>query len=738
VSTRPTQKYRLQRWLVALFAAALAAVFVYFVASRLESNALAGEARMAAAVLQRELAQSGADAQQAIQALQSWQAIGRQVQFIAADGTLLAQLGPKPGAPPADASARLSLPDGSLAWVRVNASRRAPWLFGASAGLLGCLASFAGAALLRLAHERSTKGRWRRAYAHDALTSIGGAVVMIDNDQRVLYVSEVAQEMTGWSDAQARGKPLNEVLRLTALKGGALIADLGQTALSGQSFRVVERLLHARDGQKIAVEQACAATRDARGATTGATITFRDIRERKAAEEKLVLLANYDPLTSLPNRALFRDRLEQSLLRAKREREIVAVLFLDLDRFKTINDSLGHDIGDQLLREVAKRLHNVLRKSDTIARDVNAAEEYTQPTVARIGGDEFTILLNRVNGPDGARVVAGKIVDILSVPMKLQTHEIYISPSIGIALYPTHGEDAGTLLKAADAAMYRAKEMGRNNYQLFDPQFNEEARNKLSFEASLRRALARNEFYLEYQPKMALKSGAIVGVEALLRWRSEKGMVSPAQFIPILEDTGLIVEVGEWALRAACAQHRQWKNAGLPALTVAVNLSPRQFRQKGLGDIVRRILAETPMDPKYLELEITEGLLVEQSEANSITLFELGATGIEISIDDFGTGYSSMSYLKRFNIDSIKLDQSFVRGLSARSDDTAIADAIISMGQNLGLNVVAEGVETEAQLDYLRQRGCDFVQGYFLSRPLPAAELERWLRLRTGAAQVHG
>jgi EAL domain-containing protein (putative c-di-GMP-specific phosphodiesterase class I) len=277
--------------------------------------------------------------------------------------------------------------------------------------------------------------------------------------------------------------------------------------------------------------------------------------------------------------------------------------------------------------------------------------------------------------------------------------------------------------------------LGRNNYQLFDPELDEQAKTKLSLEGNLRRALERNEFSLAYQPKMDVKSGAIVGAEALLRWRDEQGKpVSPAQFIPLLEDTGLILEVGEWALRAACAQHRQWKNAGLPALTIAVNLSPRQFRQRGFSEIVQRILAETPMEAKYLELEITEGLLLEQTEVNSITLFELGATGISISIDDFGTGYSSMSYLKRFNIDAIKIDQSFVRGLAPGSDDAAIIDAVISMGHNLGLQVVAEGVETEAQLEYLRTRGCDHVQGYFLSRPLPPAEFERWTRMRTSAA----
>jgi len=439
-----------------------------------------------------------------------------------------------------------------------------------------------------------------------------------------------------------------------------------------------------------------------------------DLEERKRVELSIRHMAHHDALTGLPNRTLFRDRLTHAMAQADRYHQRLAVLFLDLDRFKAINDTLGHNVGDQLLKIAAERLRSCVRDCDT---------------VARLGGDEFTVIVDDIMEVQDAAVVAQKILDILSQPFNLHGHEVFISVSIGITLYPTDDESADNLLRNADSAMYRAKEYGRNNYQFYVADMNVKARARLMLESSLRRALDRGEFALYYQPRVDLFSGRVIGAEALLRWRHpEIGLVPPVEFIPILEETGMIIPVGDWVLRQASQQNRAWQEMGLPPIRMAVNLSVRQFIQKDLAESVLRVLEQVGLSPKYMELEITEDLLLEHNQTNIITLTKLRNQGIHISIDDFGTGYSSLSYLKRLPIDTLKIDQSFVRDIDTDPDNKAIASAIIAMASSLHLNVLAEGVETDEQLAFLRAQGCNEIQGFSFSHPLPAEEFERLLR----------
>ncbi len=444
------------------------------------------------------------------------------------------------------------------------------------------------------------------------------------------------------------------------------------------------------------------------------TRSIRYAIERKRADERLAYLAHYDAVTSLPNRALFRDRLTRALARADRNERSVALMFLDLDRFKAINDTLGHDAGDVLLKSVAERLVSGLRRVDT---------------VARLGGDEFAVILEGIRRPEEAATVAQKLLTAMARPFTLDGQEVFVGLSVGIAMYREGGEDAKTLIRNADAAMYRAKEQGRNNFQFYKPEFNIQVLERLALESSLRRALEREAFLLYYQPQVDLASGRIIGMEALLRWQHpERGLMSPAEFIPVAEETGLIVPIGEWVLRQACTQNRAWQAAGLPPVRVAVNLSARQFRQRALAGTIARILNETGLDPQYLELELTESLLMENTQASSSILAELKAMGLQIAIDDFGTGYSSLSYLKRFPIDTLKIDQSFVAEITTDPDNAAIVIAIIALAHSLRLKVIAEGVETEDQLAFLRAQRCHMSQGYLFCRPLPAEALTPWLR----------
>ncbi|TLZ80004.1 MAG: EAL domain-containing protein [Methanobacteriota archaeon] len=436
--------------------------------------------------------------------------------------------------------------------------------------------------------------------------------------------------------------------------------------------------------------------------------------QRRLAEDQLRFIATHDSLTDLPNRSLFNERLRHALHQGTRYTRGIAVMFIDMDRFKVVNDSLGHSAGDRLLQDSAKRLAECLRESDT---------------VARLGGDEFVVMIENFTAPKDAIAVAQKALASLAKPFFVDGQEFLMSASIGISTFPDDGKDAETLLKNADIAMYRAKDQGRNNYQFYSAQMNKHTFERLAMESSLRRAVERSEFQLHYQPKLDLRTGAIAGVEALVRWQHpDWGMVSPAQFIPLAEETGLIVQIGEWVLRAACEQNKRWRDQGIPPLRVAVNLSARQFAQKTLLSDIARTIAQSGLTPDCLELEITESLVMTNPEHATETLHKLKTMGISLSIDDFGTGYSSLAYLKRFPIDCIKIDRSFIKDIPTEADDMAITRGVIALGHSLRLKVVAEGVETVEQQDFLRSNDCDEMQGYLFSKPLPAEEVTALLK----------
>jgi len=449
------------------------------------------------------------------------------------------------------------------------------------------------------------------------------------------------------------------------------------------------------------------------GETKELIAVSRDITERKESEERLIYLANYDSLTGLPNRALFRDRLRRSVARAQRNNTKVALFFIDLDRFKNINDSLGHHAGDQLLRGVSRRLKQYARKGDTIAR---------------LGGDEFTVILEGIKDPEDATIVAEKILELMEPEFRLDGHQVVVSPSIGITIFPDDADDMRSLLKNADTAMYRAKDKGGNCFQFYTSDMNAKAYEYLVLENDLRHALDREEFRLYFQPQIDLHTRNIIGVEALLRWQHpERGLLNPEEFIPFAEETGLVESIGQWVLKKACKEAKQWQELGLPAVRVAVNLSMRQFVAKDFVGQVAATLEEANLSAQYLELEITERFLAHDVDQAEQILRDLHKLGVQLSVDDFGTGYSSLSYLKRYPLNTLKIDKSFVQDITTDNDGSTIVEAIIAMGQSLGLNVIAEGVETDEQTCFLRGRGCDWVQGYLFSRPLCANDIIRWL-----------
>lgn len=438
----------------------------------------------------------------------------------------------------------------------------------------------------------------------------------------------------------------------------------------------------------------------------------QEVEDRKRVQERIHWMAHYDPLTGLPNRTFMADRSQEAIAQARSNASPLAVIFLDLDRFKHVNDSLGHKVGDALLQQIAKRLRAVVREKDT---------------VARLGGDEFVLLLPGANAQGAARV-AGKLQEASLRPYQIGHHELSMAPSMGIALFPQDGEDIDSLTQSADVAMYHAKLEGRNTYRFFTPQMHAKSVRALQLENAMRRALERNEFTLHYQPQICLHTGEIRSVEALLRWNQpELGSVSPGEFIPVAEDSGQILQIGEWVLRKAVAQLQTWHQAGFGQLKVAVNLSAIQFHQPQLPELISRILLESDIPPTALELELTEGVAVHDPKAATLTMDALRKSGVWLSIDDFGTGYSSLSQLKRFQIYKLKIDQSFVHDLDHDSNDRAIVSAIIRMAQALGIQTTAEGVETQEQLDFLREQGCDEAQGYLFSRPVPAEQISELL-----------
>ncbi len=523
---------------------------------------------------------------------------------------------------------------------------------------------------------------------------------VIDEKEMLTYVNQALCRMLGRSAAEMIGK---EVRSFFDEENRSVYAHYLEKRERGVEAPFEIRWQKA-DGGDVPTIMSPRSIRDERGRFIGSFSVVTDITDLKRAETEMRFLAQNDPLTKLPNRELFRDRLERAILAAKREGHLVAVLFVDLDRFKRINDSLGHAIGDLLLQAVAQRLSQCVRKADT---------------VSRLGGDEFALVLPGFQRSGDAISVVEKIQAVFDDPFLLNGFEINVSPSIGISLFPEDGEQPHVLLRNADAAMYHAKLLGRNNYQFYTREMNEAALHRLTMENELRMALERKQFVLQYQPMVSMVTGRIVAVEALVRWRHpELGLVGPAKFIPVAEESGLIASLGEWVMETACSQAKQWQRSGSPPITMSVNLSAMQFKSENLPAKVLSLLSKTELAPEHLQLEITESLAMEDAERSIAVLGYLKAMGLRIAIDDFGTGYSSLSYLKRFSIDTLKIDRGFLSQLMGEEANAAIVKAIISMSHGLDLTVIAEGVESEAQLHFLAEHGCDLVQGFFIGKPI--------------------
>lgn len=557
---------------------------------------------------------------------------------------------------------------------------------------------------------RSKQEESAQRLASRVFESSGEAILITDERANVVAINHAFVEMTGYGSEEVMGQ--NPRLLASGRHDAEYYHAMWNDILVDGYWQGEIWDKH-KTGRVYPKWMSISAVRDEQGRVVNYVSISRDITERNEAERNIHFLAYYDVLTGLPNRTLLRDRLGQMIAVSHRDNLPFALLFLDLDRFKYINDSMGHSVGDRLLQSVALRIQECLREGDT---------------VARLGGDEFIVLL-RESDEAAAVVVAKKLLQSLSAAYDLDGLTISTRASIGISIYPDHSQDADTLIRNADMAMYHAKEQGRDNYQFFTPEMNFRVDKLFSMEKDLRVALEQGQFELVYQPQADLTTGAICGVEALVRWQHpEKGYVSPADFIPIAEETGQIVEIGEWVLRAACAQRAAWLEDGMGGFSMAVNLSMRQLRQPALGELVKKVLAESGLEPRYLELEITEGIMMGDNQAGMRFLDEMHAVGVQLSIDDFGTGYSSLNYLKKLPVDKLKIDQSFTRDIETDESDAAIIRSIISLGHRLNLRVIAEGVETQEQLDFLRIRGSDEIQGYFYARPMPAAEIVEFVR----------
>ncbi len=545
----------------------------------------------------------------------------------------------------------------------------------------------------------------------EVIRNISMGVVIMDADFRVTSVNEAYCRMSGKTEEEMLGlRPAFEELIKSVPE---TYADAWRTLYNRGAW---EGEFWGQDGagERIALHLSITSIHDERGSLSQYAAIVNDVTQRKLDEERIRYQANFDALTGLPNRSLFIDRLNQSLLAMSRANNKLGLMFIDLDGFKLVNDTLGHDAGDELLREAAERIASCTRTGDT---------------VARLGGDEFTVIMPNLHRNHDAPVVAQRILDALSSPFVVSGTESFVSGSIGITLYPDDADDASGLLKNADAAMYRAKDTGKANYQFYTVDMNSEVTERLRVKNGLVKALERDEFELFYQPKMTLSNDRIEGVEALMRWNNKDlGMVPPSRFIPVMEETGQVVEVGEWVLRSACLQHRKWIDSGLPSIRVAVNLSARQLREISFVSLLERVLKDTGVSADALEVEITESMLMSDTENAVAALSELHDMGIHLAMDDFGTGYSSLSYLRRFPIDTIKIDRSFVSDIVTSPDDAEIIRTIINMGKTLGRKIVAEGVETEQQLRMLQEYECDQIQGYFLSPPLPADRITGFLR----------
>lgn len=553
-----------------------------------------------------------------------------------------------------------------------------------------------------------------RERAEVTLNSIGDAVITTDVTGNVTYLNHEAEARTGWSRFDAFARPLADVFDVMDGLTGEAARNPARLAIEKKSGVRFEGgyILVSRDGRETAIEHSAAPMHDQRSNVVGAVIVFRDVVVSRDRSRQMLHLAEHDALTDLPNRLLFNDRLTRATALARRHQRRLAVLFLDCDRFKLVNDSLGHEAGDQVLRSIAKRLTASVRESDTVSRH---------------GGDEFLILLSEVDQPADAALIAEKIIAAVAAPHSVAGHDVSLTVSIGISLYPEDGHDAQTLIMRADGAMYDSKSAGRNQVRFCRPGGEGRIYKRSSIESELRTGLDENQFVLHYQPTIDLETGAICGAEALMRWdHPTRGLVPPDQFISAAEACGLIVPMGRWALGEACRQAKAWQDAGLPPIPIAVNVSALQFRSAGFLEDIESILRATGLEARYLELELTESALMVDVPTTAALLVELKKTGVGVKVDDFGTGPSSLSYLQRFPVDVLKIDQAFVREIIPSRDGAPIVRAVIAMGKSLGCRVIAEGVETRQQFAYLKEERCDEGQGYHFSPAVSADEFE-WL-----------
>ncbi len=549
---------------------------------------------------------------------------------------------------------------------------------------------------------------------HTTLEALSEGVVITGAEATIQYLNPAATQLCEWSKEDAIGKPIQAVFPMLQEQTGTASVSAIVNCLKTAKRTKKQILLHTRHGQDQIIEEIATPLKNRSGRLTGAVTVMRDITQARKHSQQLAFQANHDQLTQLPNRALLMDRLKHAISRAVRADHIVAVLFMDLDRFKNVNDSLGHAAGDILLKRVAHRLTDGVRNEDT---------------VARLGGDEFVILLEEISQDNTVAVTARKLIDLLATPFLIENHPISVTASIGITLFPKDGESAEILLKNADTAMYRSKELGRNDIQFYAEEMNIRALDRLNLEQALRYAVSREEFKLNYQPQIDLLSGTIKTVEALVRWeRPNHGEVFPDEFIPVAEETGSIVEIGSWVLTQACKQVRAWQQDGYVDLSVSVNLSVRQLRQPDLTKIIAKALTSAALSPKYLELEITESLFLNDTEETLDLLQSIKKLGVTLAIDDFGTGYSSLNYLKYFPIDTLKIDKSFIDKVHVNSSDAAVVSAIVEIGHGLNLSVVAEGVENQAQLDFLVDKKIDAYQGFNFSKALPTSAMTALLQ----------
>jgi diguanylate cyclase (GGDEF)-like protein/PAS domain S-box-containing protein len=575
--------------------------------------------------------------------------------------------------------------------------------------------------LLALRYAIERKGMEETLFAEKeraevTLNSIGDAVVCTDSSGNITFLNLVAERLSGWSRQEAVGRPMADVLRILDADNHQAIPDPMEMAIrrNRTEHLPLNCVLLRRDGKEIPIEDSVSPIHDREGKVSGAVLVFRDVTVARALELEKAHSAEHDFLSGLPNRKLLKDRTDFAIALARRHVKKLALLFLDLDGFKHVNDSLGHAVGDKLLQSVAARLAKSVRDTDT---------------VSRLGGDEFVVLLSEVEQAEDAAITATRMLESVAEPHSVDEHVLHLTTSMGISIYPDDGLDAETLIKCADTAMYQAKENGRQGYQFYETTMNTRAVERLFIEQGLRRAVEQKEFVLHYQPKIDLSTERVVGAEALLRWNHPtRGMISPDQFIPVAEACGLILPIGAWVLREACMQTRAWAGSGLPAVTMAVNVSAVEFQNKHFTDELFATLSETGLNPRFLVVELTESVLVKRSESAAFILRTLRDGGVSVAIDDFGTGYSSLSYLQKFPVDSLKIDQAFVRQISMAGDNKHIVTAIISMAKGLKLRVVAEGVETLEELSFLRTHQCDEAQGYYFSRPVPAAAFAKLLQ----------